>query len=146
MTLDVTIGKIIVEEFNPEYPDEVIVNVGVEPCPDLEYDLCESMKGDPYGGTGTGYTRYPRSPYRSGSTPFWGFFRHYMPALYKKMRAHPDSNDRDVARLQPVINEINALPDSPLNCACDVDRMKWFKFWCNRAVELYGKEAGIEFS
>ena len=141
MTLDIKIGKIIVEQPDPDLKDWIdedgscVVRADVEQCPDLDYDLCPKE-----------HTIGPREAYRSGSIPLWEFFQDG-PAkeVYRKMRFYPNSNDRDVARVMPLLEEINKLPDH-LGSEVDDDRMKWFKFWCNQAVELYGDLAGVRFS
>lgn len=148
MTLDVKIGKIIIDKLDPDWDEScesTVVRPNVEQCPDIDYDLCVPLTGSPFDRTEKGFTCWPRSAYRSGSTPFWDFFRNHLPEIYNKMRDNPNSNDRDVARIAPLIKDIRALPD---DCGSDIDndRMKWFKFWCNRAVELYGDEAGVGFS
>jgi len=146
MTLDVCIGRIGIKDFDPDYPDEIVCSVDIiEQCPDIDYDLCEPLVGSPFDILSKGFTCWPRSAYRSGSTSFWNFFKNHLPEIYCKMRNHPDSNDLDVSRISPIIDQINKLPDE---CGCDLDndRMKWFKFWCNRAVELYGINAGVSFS
>ena len=138
MTLDVTIGKVVIEPYDPEYKDEdgaCVAQFSVEPCPELDYDLCISP----------GCTLWPREAYRSGSLNFWDFFLKKIPGVYRKLRYNPTTNDRDVAWIKPIIDEINRLSDD-IGTDIDNDRMKWFKFWCNRAVELYGENAGIEFS
>lgn len=135
MTLDVTIGKIIFSEPDPEWDETYTVYVDVEQCPDIDYDLCKSPE----------LTLWPRSAYRSGSTGFWKFFELKTGNLYYKMRDHPGSNDRDVCRIKPIIDQINQLPDKT-GTDIDDDRMKWLKFWCNRAIELYGDLAGVMFT
>jgi len=141
MTLDVKIGKIVIDPIDPDLKDWIweagscTVRVNIEQCPDLDYDLCPKE-----------HTFAPREAYRSGSIPLWDFFQKG-PArkIYHAMRDNPNSNDRDVARIKPLLDEINKLPDH-LGTEVDDDRMKWFKFWCNRAVELYGDLAGVRFS
>ncbi len=139
MTLDVTIGKIVLSKYDPEWDDTTVVRVEVEQCPSLDFDLCKHPE----------FTLWPRDAYRSGSSGssgFWAFFQKCVgEELYNSMRDHPGSNDRDVARLKPLIEKIARLPDE-CGSAIDNDRMKWFKFWCSRAVSLYGDDAGVQFS
>ena len=125
MTLDVIIGKLTYTAGD--------YDLDIEECPPESYDVCDPE-----------YTIYPRRAYRSGSTGFWDFFFHYVGSTYMWMRHYPDSNDQEVVALNTFIDEINALPDN-CNDSGHNDRMKWFKFWCNRAVELYGDTAGIKF-
>jgi len=125
MTLDVIIGKLAYTEGD--------YGLGIEECPLESYDVCDPE-----------YTMYPRRANRSGSTGFWDFFFDHVGNTYMWMRNCPDSNGPEVVALKEFIDEINALPDNCNNLGHN-DRMKWFKFWCNRAVELYGDEAGIKF-
>jgi len=127
MTLDITIGKVCVDRMdNKAY-------IAVSACPPTSYDVCDSE-----------YTIYPRAAYRSGSVGFHEFFDKYLNDIYVEMQDHPDTNDQDVAFITHWIDRINVLQDQ-----CDepasTDRMKWLKFWCNRAVALYGEDAAIEF-
>jgi hypothetical protein len=55
-----------------------------------------------------------------------------------------NSAGEPLAQLKPVLEEINLLSET-LPSRIDQDRMKWFKYWTNRAVELYGDEAYITF-
>lgn len=125
MTLDVTIGKITVDDSQEEW---------VEQCPIADHDICKKE-----------HTWWTVESYRSGSSVFREFWEHRCTILYFKFQQHPRSNDKDIAQLSPYIDEINALPDT-LQDKLDADRMKWFKYWANKAVELYGDEAGIMFS
>jgi len=127
MTLDVTIGTVFIERIdNKAY-------LGVNHCPRETYDVCDPS-----------CTIYPRDAYRSGSTGFHEFFEKYLYRIYVEMRDHPDTNDQDVAFITQWIDRINELEDE-----CDEsvssDRMRWLKFWCARAVALYGEDAAIEF-
>ena len=139
MTLDVTIGKIeIFREYKEDddyekYDRYLVVNTIVVECPDLDYDLCSSN-----------HTMWPRKSWRSGNTSFFiGFFESYLPETYQRFVYKDKWESVSVAFLQPVIEEIKALkiPLPPIQA----DRMKWFKFWCERAVDLYGENAGIMF-
>ena len=120
MTLTVKIGRI-------GAPSDNCLE-SIDECPQATFDVCDPE-----------YTIYPRRAYRSG---FYEFFDICLPSIYRKIATHPEN----AVPIIPLIDEINALPDT---CVCnDVatdDRMKWFKFWCNHAVELYADEAGIEF-
>lgn len=134
MTLDVTIGKFKIK--NPtrndvkDYESANAINfMSVVACPISKEPICEQ-------------SAWPCESYRSGSTGFWNFFEKQLPKLYKKMRFNPNTNDKDIAFIKPILKEINALPN-PVDD--DADRMKWLKYWCNRAVELYGIRAAIEF-
>ena len=128
MTLDVTIGKIYLDEglseIRPVY--------WVQGCPESEVDICEEE-----------HTLWTKESYRSGSSDFWKFFKEIVGDVYYEMREHPNHNDHETAYLKPFIERINTLPtpSSPIN----QDRMKWFKHWCNKAVELYEDKAAIMF-
>ena len=129
MTLDVTIGKIVTDyDFYGNKP-----TFWVESCPNAEQNICNSK-----------YTDWPKEAYRSGSTAFWEFFQKQVGQIYYDMRDHPNSNDRGVSYIKPFLERINALTES--NDDVDKDRMKWLKYWCNKAVELYDSMAGIMFS
>ena len=123
MTLDITIGK-IVEENN---------ELNVEMCPKSETNICNPNS-----------TLWANESYRSGGSDLWEFWEHHCNSLYFSLREHPHTNDKDIAKLSHVIDEINLLPDDLLT-QNDNDRMLWFKYWSNKAVELYGDNAGIEF-
>lgn len=158
MTLDVSIGRIVRHpgyygEDDIRVPEELIhaekcrmccdyegkqgcLNCDapeVSRCPDADHDICERQ-----------YTRWPREAYRSGSTSFWDFWSKYAPDLYRRMRHYPGSNDCDIAFLQPIIEEIEALPlpHDPI----DISRMVWLCYWARVAVDLYGNKAAISFS
>ena len=125
MTLDIIIGKLTYTPGDDE--------LDVEKCPPESHDVCDRE-----------LTIYPRDSCRSGSAGLWDFFFDRVHDIYMEMRDYPDSNDPEAIAIKPFLERINALPDD-CNDAINNDRMKWFKFWCNRAVELYGDEAGIEF-
>jgi len=130
MTLDVTIGKIIADEI---YDDTINPMYWIKQCPDSETPICD-----------IDHTLWIVEAYRSGSTEFWNFFFNHVGKMYKEMRSNPNSNDRDVVCITPFLDRINSLntPSDPTHA----DRMKWLKYWCNKAVELYGKEAGMMFT
>lgn len=129
MTLDVTIGKITEDTTKSSY------KYNVNQMPDADHDICNPA-----------FTIYSKEAYRSGPRGFWEFWEHYCNELYFKLRDHPHTNDRDVARLQPYIDEINALADECDDDKTSEDMMVWFKYWANKAVEQYGYNAGIKFS
>lgn len=127
MTLDITIGKVFINSTdNKPYADVIM-------CPAESEDVCDNKM-----------TWWPKESYRSGSTGLWEFCDNQLSDIYTKMCDYPRSNDRDVAFIKPFIEQINNLS----NCdnKLDFDRMKWFKFWCNKSVELYGDEAAIKFT
>ena len=131
MVLNVKIGKIV--DFDCE--NEVFKQV--EKCPDADINICNPE-----------YTIFPKSALRMGSTGFWEFWEYSSDELYtlfKLMREYPDLDGPEVVPLKPFIRDINNLPDKCFENA-DTDRMKWFKYWSNKAIELYGDCAGIEFS
>ena len=128
MTLDVTIGEIYVDERDGK------AYVRVVPCPPEPMCICDIE-----------FTIYPNEAERSGGHGLWEFFRKYLNDIYIEMRDHPGSNDIDVAFINPFLDRINALSDKCDDPASN-DRMKWLKFWCNRAVEQFGDDAGIMFS
>lgn len=125
MTLDVTIGKKIGKD-------------SVEKCPESKDNVCDSAQ-----------TNWPSESYRSGNNvSFWKFFTKVkeLNTLYLKMRKHPNTNDADIAQLKPLIKQINKLKESDFEDELDKDRLKWLKYWSNKAVELYGNDAAIMFS
>ena len=119
MTLTVILGKI-------HTPSDEIPNI--DECPAESYDVCDPE-----------FTIHPRRSIRSGSGEMQDFFDGVTAEISNTI-----SDPTEIILIKPVINVINDLIDD-----CDDvghnDRMKWLKFWCNRAVELYGDEAGIEF-
>lgn len=127
MTLDVTIGKIVIENCKNK------PRADVEQCPNADHNVCDSE-----------FTRWVCESYRSGSGDFWDFWTEQCKSVYCEFRDNPCTCDREVAYIRPHIDAINALPD-----VCDTDantdRMKWFKYWANVAVELCGNDAGIKF-
>lgn len=132
MTLDVTIGKIILRQDE----DNGRAYVWIKQCPGADFDVSPKK-----------YTLSPREAYRSGSTSFWQFWRKndLLGQLYEEMRTHPNSNDFDATYLEKYVERINQLEENSFESELDQDRLKWLKYWVNKAVELYGKEAGITF-
>ena len=125
MTMDVKIGK--------KTGDNTI-----EQCPDSDTNICDPA-----------FTRWPKESYRSGSNvSFWRFFmkNNDLKKIYLEMRKHPNSNDLDLASLKPFANKINKIKESDFSDDLDKDRLKWLKYWSNKAVKLYGEEAAIMFS
>lgn len=125
MTLDVRIGKKTSEN-------------SVEQCPDAKENICDSA-----------HTNWPAESYRSGNNvAFWKFFTRNkdLKAIYLEMRKHPNTNDLDIALLKPFLKRINKLKELNFIDEIDKDRLKWLKYWSNKAVELYGDEAAIMFS
>ncbi|MDP3989718.1 MAG: hypothetical protein Q8Q01_00765 [archaeon] len=125
MTLDVRIGKKIGDS-------------SVEQCPDAKENICDPL-----------HTNWPTESYRSGNNfSFWKFFTKNkdLKAIYLEMRKHPNTNDLDLALIKPFLKRINKLKDADFVNEVDKDRLKWLKYWSNKAVELYGNEAAILFS
>ena len=120
MTLTVFIGKINPESDGIPHIDE---------CPPESYDVCDPK-----------YTIFPRRSIRSGSDEM----RDFIDGVTAEICIGAIIDPTDIILIKPVIDAINNLIDD-IDGAGHNDRMKWFKFWCNRAVELYGDEAGIEF-
>ena len=147
MTVDITIGRLKVktfdevmkeklEEWNFTYKStfEITEFLEVQPCPS-ENDGCS--KED---------TIYPNEPQRSGSiSAMSDFMRNVVGKDLDDYFREMKSNDRQFARIKPVIDKINKLEYTGEE-KMHHTRLKWLKFWCNRAVELYGDEAVIEFS
>ncbi len=149
MTLDISFGKIVfkIGKIDINEDGEGSCNADmfltVEDCPDEKENVCNPE-----------YTLDAKSPWRSGSTEFWHFFSESkrINKIYHLWRNFPESNDRDVCFVKPVLELINELTDSDVfNKNEEVyernkDRLKWLKFWANKSVELYGEYAGVEFS
>ncbi|MEK6881949.1 MAG: hypothetical protein AABY22_20190, partial [Nanoarchaeota archaeon] len=122
-------------EWNYTYKDNFVITdfLQVEQWPNEE-DGC--TKED---------TIHPNEAYRSGSTlGMIEFFDEVMPKLIKKLRPE-SSNDFQIAKIKPFLEEINNLKYDGDN-KYHHKRLHWLKFWCNRAVELYGDDAVIAFS
>lgn len=136
MTLDVTIGEIVPDTDNIE--EDPKARYWVKQAPEANFDVCNPE-----------YTMDAKEAYRSGSTGFWNFWlkkSEQLTEIYEAMRSNPNSNNRDVAYLKPLLTRINAIPESDFSSGIDLDRLKWFKYWANKAVELYGDKAGIMFT
>ena len=147
MTIDITIGRVtflslrevLCNKLNEDYNINYKVNlrftdfIDVEQCPD-EPDGCSIED-----------TYCPNSAYRSGNIiNLTNFFEEVMPELIKKIRPMR-SNDEQITLIKPYLAEINDLKYKSDNLVKQ-RRLKWFKFWCNRAVELYGEDAAIKFT
>lgn len=136
MTLDVKIGRLMIHKEGNEEVE------GIRTCPMTYHDVCNPE-----------FTLWPRESYRSGSSGFWEFWEKIVGKLYHQMRRYPRTNDYELYPLKQIIDEINKLPNSQFEQHgikviddIDFDRLKWFKFWSNRAVNLYGEDAYISFS
>jgi hypothetical protein len=131
MTLDVIIGKRVLSEDE----DKDINKYTVIECPNME------------DGCSVEFTIYKNTSYRSGSSAFWSFWgkTEQIRNIYLSMRKHPNTNDKDVTLLKNHIDDINNINDNDFTVPCDQDRLKWFKFWSNKAIELYGNKAAIGF-
>lgn len=147
MTIDITIGKLKIKSLNQFLSETLNENwttthkhtisavelLEVEQCPD-EPDGC--TKED---------TAWPNSAYRSGSIGgMWDFFDKVMPELIGMIKT-VSTNDKQITKIKPFIIEINNLEYNGTE-EQHRKRLHWFKFWCNRALELYGEEAVIEFT
>ena len=149
MTTDITIGKLKFKTFDEilkeklkkedsfNYTDQVLLIdfIDIEQCPD-EKDGC--TKED---------TIFPNSAYRSGSSI--GIRDFYdkvegMSDLIEEM-APLKSNDTQYCKIKPFLKQIKKLKYSG-ESKQHQKRLHWFKFWCNRAVELYNENAGIMWS
>ena len=145
MTLDVTIGKLVIKTFDEvleqKLDDEYTYNfkdtfsiidfLSIDECPG-EIDGCTN-----------GDTMCPNRAYRSGSLSFYRFFSDVMFELDDEIR-HLKSNDRQYTLIKPYLERINAIEYTGLKL--HEIRLMWFKFWCNKAVELYNDNAVIMFS
>jgi len=128
MSLGVSIGKRITEMRGEKEVE------GVQCCPDADHEICDQE-----------FTRWTKESYRNGTGDFWHFWEHYVGSLFQRMSVERlNSAGEPLAQLKPILDEINLLSDA-LTSRADQDRMKWFKYWANRAVELYGDEAYITF-
>jgi len=146
MTIDIEIGKLRVKSFKEVMKDKLdqwtfthknTFNITdflvVEQCPD-EPDGCTEED-----------TIFPNSAYRSGSnTAISDFFKEVMPKIIREMKPI-ESNDFQISRINPFLEEINKLQYNGKVKQHKI-RLHWFKFWCNKAVELYGDEAVVSFS
>jgi hypothetical protein len=147
MTVDITIGKLKIktfdevmkeklEEWNFTHKSTFAITefLEVEPCPS-ENDGCTEED-----------IIYSFESHRSGSIfAMNNFMRNVVGKDLDDYFREMKSNDRQFARIKPVIDEINKLKYTGEEKMHHI-RLKWLKFWCNRAVELYGNEAVIEFS
>jgi hypothetical protein len=144
MTIDITVGKIVFkcDEDIAEYLkslnyfryDQIDLHklFYVEQCPDEDVGCTQDD------------THFPGSAYRSGnSSAVSDFFCKVAPELYDIL-CPKKTNDMQVTRINLHIEAINAL--KPIGEHCHDKRLHWLKFWCNKAVELYGKEAVIKFT
>jgi hypothetical protein len=128
MSLGVAIGKRITEKRGEKDVE------GVQCCPDADQDICDPE-----------FTRWSKESYRNGTGDFWHFWEHHVGSLFQRMSVgNLNSAGEPLAQLKPILDEINQLPDDFVK-RVDQDRMKWLKYWANRAVELYGDEAYITF-
>lgn len=149
MTIDITIGKLkfktfdevlkekLKEEDNFNSTNQILLIdfINIEQCPD-EKDSCSEED-----------TIFPNSAYRSGSSV--GIHDFYnkvkgMRDLIEEM-APLNSNDTQYAKIKPFLKQINKLKYSG-ESKQHQKRLHWFKFWCNRAVELYNEKSGIMWS
>lgn len=137
MTLDVTIGKLIRRGFDVEGESEdrhIHINevFWVNQCPKSDVAICNPE-----------HTLWTHESYRSGSSEFYEFFD--MIPFYRRMKWNR-TNDTDIAFLKPLIDKINELKEEDFGTERHKDRLKWFKHWSNKAVELYGDDAAIMFT
>ena len=140
MTLDVTICKLI--PINQPQNNVMNPSYDVIQCPNVHENICDPK-----------HTYWPNESYRSGnSIGLRRFFLVHTEYTYSAMTDSPQHQDICIAYIKPRIREINELHVDIKLCrsvneyAEDLDRMKWFKYWCNKAVELYDNEAAIMFS
>ena len=147
MTIDITIGKLkklsFEEGLKEQLDNEYIYTykstfcvtdfLDIEQCPPEDDDCTEED------------TMYPGEAYRSGSiSGMTEFFEIVLPDLINDIRANRN-NDRQYTLIEPFIEKINLLIYEG-DVKQHNKRLHWLKFWCNRAVELYGEEAVILFS
>lgn len=143
MTCDIVIGKITAKipdnwfeegsygEACFEPPDAYYV----EKCPDADHDISSQEAT----------IASPREAIRyMASSPAYKVFVEGMPEIWEAWFESSQHDMKGIGRIKPAIDKINKipLPDD----FYEKDRMIWFKYWCNKAVELYGEYAGIEFS
>lgn len=147
MTIDITIGKIktlTFDEFIKQQLDEYnftfkrTINVmdllRIEQCPD-EPDGCTSDD-----------TSHPNEAYRSGSIfAISEFMREVLGDVLSDKLRPVHTNDPQITLLKPFINDINKIVYIGKE-KMHHQRLHWLKFWCNRAIELYGNDAVIQFS
>lgn len=144
MTIDITIGKIVFKSGE----DIAAYLKSMEFFRYDQFDLCELFDVDQCPDEDDGCTQedtiFPGTAYRSGSiSAISEFFRKVAPELYDIFCPHK-SNDMQVTRLHAHIEAVNEL--KPIGEHYHDKRLHWLKFWCNKAVELYGKEAVIKFT
>lgn len=95
-------------------------------CPRAEHNICNPQ-----------YTNHPRDSYRSGSSKLRQFWQTSCGEFYNTL-------EEEITPLKQYQEQINKL-DANDN-AINTDRMLWLKYWTNKAVELYGDDAGIQFA
>lgn len=145
MTIDITIGKLTIKSWETvlaeKLEDRVFTGEDTISSVDfLEVNQCPEKED----GCTLEDTAFPNSAYRSGGIgSMSNFFTKVMSVLIEKIRPY-HNNDLQISRIKPFIEEIMRLKYSGTN-DLDKKRLHWFKFWCSRAVELYGEDAVIKF-
>ena len=147
MTVDITIGKIKKKDMK-EVLQETLENcftvshetkfslidfLDVEQCPNEE-DGCTEED-----------TINPGESYRSVSIFAISEFMNLVLGDLEKQLRPISTNDPQISMIRPYIDEINNLEYNG-DDLYHKRRLNWLKFWCNRALQLYGDEAGIMFS
>jgi len=146
MTIDITIGKMKMKTLDEFFNNNYQLNftykdvfsytdlIDIEQCPD---DIDGCTKKDTFA---------PNSAYRSGSiTAISDFFRTVFPDDLNDLLRPIKSQDILYTKIKPLLDNINKVEYNGDDYYYK-KRLQWFKFWCNRAVELYGDEAIICFS
>jgi hypothetical protein len=100
-------------------------------------------------GTSEKYTVFSGKPIRCFSSS--GFYElidsnEQFKKFYMKCKPnYPESNDFEFIHItDDLIYEITSFEEKGSNC--DIDRIKWFKYWARRAREEYGDKACLGFS
>lgn len=130
------IRKLFEDYYSVSYKQKLTAEMfmDIELCPS-EIDGC--TKDD---------TIYPNEPIRDGPTiDLYEWIHTVFDSELVECLYPNKTNDTQYTLIKPLIERINLVTyDGPT--LMHKIRLKWFKFWCNKAVELYGDDAVIQWS
>ncbi len=147
MTIDITIGKIVrisLDEVLEQIKDDNYTVTHEQVITANQFFDVEICKPEDDGCTRDD-TIHPGEAYRSGSIfSISEFFTQVLGDVGTLLRPI-GTNDKQITILHPIIDRINAV-EYKGDDKYHKMRLHWLKFWCNKAIEQFGNEAGIEFT
>ena len=148
MTLDFNFGKDVAVIEDYIYIEGEDLTAEPKPENKLTYEFLVEMEPETFDVCNPKWTDNPKSAFRScpcGSRIDVFLIRN-IPGIHEAV----EKDKRNIVPVSSIIDKINNLnPVAPASEGCPElyeDRVKWFQYWANKCIRLYGDEAKFSVS